>query len=59
MTVIEALGEAKNTLNSISIPVPLLHQIGMPINTAISLIQASIDAFVKDGEKPEEKEDAT
>lgn len=59
MTVIEALGEAKNTLNSISIPVPLLHQIGMPINTAVSLIQASIDAFVNESEKPEGKEDAT
>lgn len=59
MTVIEALGEAKNTLNSINIPVSLLHQVGMPINTAVSLIQASIDAFVKDAEKPEEKEDAT
>lgn len=59
MTVIEALGEAKNTLNSISIPVPLLHQIGMPINTAVSLIQASIDAFVNEAEKPEGKKDAT
>lgn len=59
MTVIEALGEAKNILNSISIPVPLLHQIGMPINTAVSLIQASIDAFVNEAEKPEEKKDAT
>lgn len=57
MTVLEALKQAIETLNGVSIPVPQLHSIGMPIDRATSLIQASIDALEKNVKTEEEPED--
>lgn len=55
MTVLEALKQAIETLNGVSIPVPQLHSIGMPIDRATSLIQASIDALEKNAKAQEEE----
>ena len=57
MTVLEALDLAIETLNGISIPVPQLQSIGMPISQATNLIQASIDAINKGAKTEEPPED--
>ena len=56
MTVLEALKQAIETLNGVSIPVPQLHSIGMPIDQATGLIQASIDALNSNIKAKEEEE---
>lgn len=66
MTVLEALKQAIETLNGISVPVPQLQSIGMPISQATSLVQATVDALEKNTEvhkdeteeaEPEESEE--
>lgn len=56
MTVLEALNLAMETLNGISVPVPQLQTIGMPISRANDLIRASIDALQKNANSEEPKE---
>ena len=56
MTVLEALNLAMETLNGISVPVPQLQTIGLPISRANDLIQASIDALQKNMKTEEAKE---
>ena len=56
MTVLEALNLAMETLNGISVPVPQLQTIGLPISRANDLIQASIDAIQKNTKAEEPKE---
>ena len=56
MTVLEALNLAMETLNGISVPVPQLQTIGLPIGRANDLIQASIDALQKNMKTEETKE---
>lgn len=60
MTMLEALNLAVETLNGISIPVPQLQTIGLPISRANELIQASIDAIQKNmkAKETEETEEA-
>lgn len=60
MTVLEALNLAMETLNGISVPVPQLQTIGLPISRANDLIRASIDALQKNAnsEEPKETEEA-
>lgn len=55
MTVLEALKQAIETLNGISVPVPQLQSIGMPISQATSLVQATVDALEKNTEAQEEE----
>lgn len=55
MTVLEALKQAIDTLNGISVPVPQLQSIGMPISQAISLVQATMDAIDKNTEVHEDE----
>lgn len=56
MTVLEALNLAMETLNGISVPVPQLQTIGLPISRANDLIHASIDALQKNANSEEPKE---
>lgn len=56
MTIIEALNLAMETLNGISVPVPQLQTIGLPISRANDLIRASIDALQKNAKAEEAKE---
>lgn len=56
MTVLEALNLAMETLNGISVPVPQLQTIGLPISRANDLIRASIDALQKNAKAEETKE---
>lgn len=56
MTVLEALNLAMETLNGISVPVPQLQAIGLPISRANDLIRASIDALQKNVKAEETKE---
>lgn len=56
MTVLEALNLAMETLNGISVPVPQLQTIGLPISRANDLIKASIDALQKNTKTEEAKE---
>ena len=56
MTVLEALNLAMETLNGISVPVPQLQTIGLPISRANDLIRASIDALQKNAKAEEAKE---
>jgi len=58
MTVLEALNDAKNVLNHISIPVSMIQQIGVPVQQAINLIQASADALEQNGQEQEQEADA-
>lgn len=59
MTVLEALKQAIDTLNGISVPIPQLQSIGMPISQVTGLIQAVMDAIEKGTQTEEEpKEDA-
>lgn len=66
MTVLEALRQSVDTLNRVNIPVALIQQIGMPVQQAIGLIQASLGALERDAmqqpkedrpEEPKQKED--
>ena len=57
MTVLEALKQAIETLNGISVPVPQLQSIGMPISRTTGLIQATIDALEKNTKAQEEEAD--
>jgi len=57
MTVLEALNLAMETLNGISVPVPQLQTIGLPISRANDLIKASIDALQKNTKTEETKEE--
>ncbi len=57
MTVLEALNLAMETLNGISVPVPQLQTIGLPIGRANDLIRASVDALEKNS--PEQKQEET
>lgn len=58
MTVLEALNLAMETLNGISVPVPQLQSIGIPISRANDLIRASIDALAKAEQQAEQKEES-
>lgn len=51
MTVLEALKESINTLNGISVPVAMIQQIGVPVQRAVALIQASADALEKSAQE--------
>ena len=56
MTVIEALNKSIDILNGISVPVAMINQIGAPVQQAVSLIQASLDAWDKANKEHEQKD---
>lgn len=62
MTVMEALKKSMDILNGVNIPISMTQKIGIPVNDAVSLIQASVTALEnaanKEGqhEEPEEGE---
>ena len=62
MTVIEALKKSVNILNGVNVPISMLQKVGAPVSSAISLIQASVDALERGAmqqpkeEHPEEPE---
>lgn len=56
MTVLEALKQTLDILNGISVPVPQLQSIGMPISRATGMIQATIDALENNSQTREEPE---
>ena len=56
MTVFEALHQSVDILGRISVPVSLIQQIGMPIQQAVGLIRASVDALEKDAQKQNQEQ---
>ena len=59
MTVLEALKQAIDTLNGISVPIPQLQSIGIPISQVTGLIQATMDAIEKGTQTEKEPEEDT
>ena len=47
ITVLDVLKDVLNTLNSISIPMPQINDIGLPIARSINSIKVCIDAMEK------------
>lgn len=58
MTPREALSRAEAELNSISVPVPMIHGIGMPISNALGLIRATIECLARAEEQAKQEQAA-
>ena len=57
MTALEALSRAEEELNGISVPVPMLQGIGMPIRNALGMIRATIEWLEKVEQEQAENKD--
>ena len=58
MTVLEALKQATDILDSVNIPISLVQKIGNPVNDAVTLVKASINAMEQaEKEQKEESEE--
>lgn len=55
MTVLEALKQSVDQLNRVNIPISMIQQIGVPVQSAVGLIQASVDALEKGAQQPAEE----
>ena len=51
MTLKEAIQQAKNVLNGISVPVPMLQQVGEPVSEAAQILAACIEAIERDEQR--------
>lgn len=52
MTVLEALKQSVDQLNRVNIPISMIQQIGVPVQNAAGLIQASVDALEQGALQP-------
>lgn len=55
MTVLEALKQSIAELNQVNVPISMIQQIGVPVQKAVALIQASVDALEKAALQPPEE----
>ena len=58
MTVIEALRKSVEVLNGVNIPISMIEKIGMPVQQATALIQASLTALEQNAQEQEQPEQA-
>ena len=56
MTVLEALKESIDKLNQVNVPISMIQQIGLPVQNAMGLIQASVNALEQGALQPPEEE---
>lgn len=57
MTILDALNQTLDVLNGINVPVPQLRTIGMPIEQATELIQATVDAIKRNEQAEQQKKE--